>query len=109
MSETEPPTERQRYWLQHLEACQANHQTLAAYAAAHGLNVRSLYDARKRLKRQGVLPIAPGGPRFVRVSAADCGRLPTACRVLLANGAVVELTCGGEEVERVLRAVSRLP
>jgi hypothetical protein len=109
MSEHPKVTERQHFWLEHIHACRDSQQSLTAYAAQHGLNVRSLYGAKKKLKRQGILEPAPGKHRFMRVTAAAT-RLPTAsCRILLANGAVVELGCGGEEVERILQAVSRLP
>ena len=45
--------ERQTFWLEHLRACADGSMT--AYAEANGLNVRSLYGAKKRLKRQGLL------------------------------------------------------
>ena len=42
-------TERQRYWLKHIHACDAAGQTSVDYAQAHGINVKSLYSARKTL------------------------------------------------------------
>lgn len=102
-------TTQQRVWLGHLRACGNGRQTLAAYAAQQGLNVRALYDARKRLKRRGVLPEAVGEGRFVRVTPAEPLPLPAGCRVLLRNGVVVEWLGGGAELERILQAAARLP
>ena len=42
-------TERQRFWLRHLRACEVSGQTSIDYAKAHGLKVKSLYSARKAL------------------------------------------------------------
>jgi hypothetical protein len=65
-----------RGWLRHLRAADRSAGTLKAYAARRGLPVQSLYQARKRLRRLGVL--APSGRRgkkkppaaFVKVERA---------------------------------------
>lgn len=59
-------TERQRYWLRHVRACEASGKTAAAYSGTHGLNGRTLYGAKKVLVRKGVLP-RTHGIRFQRV------------------------------------------
>jgi len=70
--------ERQAFWLEPLRAC-AN-GSLKAYAAAHGLDLRALYDAKARLKRQGLLTPAPA--RLVRVErAASSVGSAALCRV----------------------------
>ena len=51
MSNASELTERQAFWLAHLRACGKG--SLKAYAEAHGLDVRALYDAKARLKRKG--------------------------------------------------------
>lgn len=48
-------TEKQRYWLTHLEACEKSGQNVTSYAAANGLDRRVLYNWRSRLCRMGVL------------------------------------------------------
>ena len=65
-------TERQRFWLRHLRACEVSGQTSIDYAKAHGLKVKALYAARKALAEKGALP--PGPPPvngFQRVQVVD--------------------------------------
>ena len=85
-------TERQRCWLRHLRACESSGKTMQAYALEAGIGVRSLYDAKKRLKRIGIwAPMRNAAPvRFdrVEVAAARFGR----CRIELANGIAVEIS-----------------
>ena len=49
-------TERQRCWLEQIEACAASGKSVAAYAEKHGLDARAMYGAKKVLVRKGVLP-----------------------------------------------------
>jgi hypothetical protein len=55
-------TDKEQYWLNHLQQCQVSGQNMAAYAKAQGLGLKSFYRWRKRLRflqagRQGtVLP-----------------------------------------------------
>jgi len=49
-------TERQQYWLKHIRACDAAGKTSIDYARANGINVKSLYSARKALAEKGTLP-----------------------------------------------------
>jgi len=51
-----PLTELQRYWLEHFRACTASGQGMAAYAAAHELDVKAMYASKKVLVKKGVLP-----------------------------------------------------
>ena len=58
-------TERQRYWLEHVQTCAASGKTVAEYAAEHGLAAQAMYAGKKILVRKGVLP--PARPaRFQR-------------------------------------------
>jgi hypothetical protein len=75
--------------LEHLQEARAQGTSLSAYARTHGLNVRTLYDADKRLRKKEMIAEAgqakpgpgaerkdeSGAKRFVavRVSAADAG------------------------------------
>jgi len=72
MSEAEDTalTERQRYWLEQIQACEASGKTIAEYAAAHGLAAQAMYAGKKMLVRKGVL--APTRPaRFQRAHVAE--------------------------------------
>ena len=58
MKETEGSalTERQRYWLEQIRACEASGKTIAEYATAHGVKVHAMYAGKKKLVEKGVLP-----------------------------------------------------
>ena len=108
MSDKKGVTPRLRYWSEHLQTCAARGMTLSAYAAAEGLKVGALYEAKSRLKQRGLWPLP--GARFVRVlpgrsSAAGAASAPL-CRVTLPNGVVVE-TAGGD-LATVLQAAAQL-
>jgi len=47
-------TERQAYWLAHVQACDTTGQSTFAYAKAHGLQPRAMYKARQVLIEKGV-------------------------------------------------------
>jgi len=49
-------TERQRYWLQHFQACEASGKSIAEYAATQDIAVRAMYSGRKILVKKGALP-----------------------------------------------------
>ena len=108
MSTVSSLTPRQQFWTEHLRQCAERGQSLAAYAAAHGLKVGGLYEAKSRLRRRGLWPAA--GSRFVRVQPTRTGEAPqvaTVYRVSLPNGVVVE--AAGGELSAVLRAAAQLP
>jgi hypothetical protein len=45
-------TDRQRYWLEHVQACEAS----AKYAAEHDVKVHTMYAGKKKLVEKGILP-----------------------------------------------------
>jgi hypothetical protein len=58
-SGSKQPSERDQFWLDHEAAQVASGQTAKEYAAAEGLSLQSLYQARKRLRALGLLAAAP--------------------------------------------------
>jgi predicted glutamine amidotransferase len=48
-------TASQQLWLNHLQRCEAQGQSLSAYAKAEGLDLKALYNWRFRLKKKGIL------------------------------------------------------
>jgi len=58
MDEAEEPrlTDRQRYWLEHIKACDASGKSVSGYAAEQGFQVGAMYAGKKALVRKGVLP-----------------------------------------------------
>ena len=96
-------TERDRFWLRHLERQRSGAGTSKAYAAREGLSIYALYQARKHLVARGVWPastrprerVRPSPPRsapqFARVTLpAPAPSAAPACRLRLASGLVIE-------------------
>jgi len=94
-------TEKQRHWLEHLQACEASGKGIAAYAADQGLDARTLYAGKKILVKKGVLPRTRRS-RFHRVQVQDLVS-DNAWRILLPNGLVIDFT--GAVDARTLSAV----
>ena len=62
-------TERQRYWLEYIQASEASGKGATAYAAEQGFRVGAMYAGKKMLVRKGALPgVQPR--RFQRVQMA---------------------------------------
>ena len=82
-------TERQQYWLDHIQACEALGETTKAYAELHGLSVSMMYSWRKELTIRGVYSRQSSGsrsPRFDRVEVME-SKTPTGTwRITLPNG-----------------------
>jgi len=49
-------TGQQRYWLKHVQACEASGKRITEYAAENGIGVRAMYDGKRALVKKGVLP-----------------------------------------------------
>lgn len=83
-------TERQRYWLEQIRACEGSGKTVAEYAAAHGFDARAMYAGKKILVKKGMLP-ATRQRRFQRaqVVAAVSG---SEWRIQLPNGISVDFS-----------------
>jgi len=118
VSESHPPTERDRFWLDHEAALAASDQTAKAYAAEQGLSLYALYQARKRLRALGLLPpVRPRrspskrGARSVAFSKVELASPPSAVRpdfrLALPNGLILEWS-GAELPEPVIQFVERL-
>ena len=46
-------SDRQRYWLEHVRACDTAGQSTLEYSKAHGLESRAMYKARQLLVEKG--------------------------------------------------------
>jgi hypothetical protein len=83
-------TERDRFWLGHLKAIEAEGIATKAYAKRKRLSVQALYQAKKRLVGRGSWPVR-AAPRFTPVQVAAVPvRAVTGCRLRLPGGAVLE-------------------
>lgn len=94
-------TEKQRYWLSHIEACQAAEQTLASYANTHDLDVQSLYRWKSVLTKRGCFNDGTGAHTdnalFTRVTLEPslCASSAT-WQVHFPNGCVLHTDDGNE-------------
>ena len=101
-------TERQRYWLEKLQACESEGKSLSSYAADQGFHVGAIYAAKKTLIRKGVLP-QTSGVRFQRVQT-QAMNVSNEWRIRFPNGMSVEF-CGSTDtgsLSTILSAVARL-
>ena len=83
-------TEHQRYWLKHIQACEACGKSIAAYAREHGLQVNAMYSGKTILVTKGALP-RTRSPQFQRVQAVDTAN-GSQWRVQFPNGVSVSFT-----------------
>ena len=86
-------TALQRRALEHVERAKAEGLSLSAYAQAHGISARQVYDATSQLRRAGVLsrPAMAAQPKFVAVKIASAPLGSAAvCRITIAAGLTIE-------------------
>lgn len=109
MSDT-PITERQQFWLDHIQAAEAFDGSIADYARSEGLKPKELYSWKGILARRGLLdrPLADSNSGFVRVIAPARS---LGMSLVLPNG--VRLEWHGdlcpEQLEALVTSASRLP
>ena len=95
-------TERDRFWLGHLERQAAGAETSKAYAAREELSISAFYQARMRLIAAGAWQAAPvrkrlrpqaaSAPLFTRLAlpVPAPSAAASACRLRLASGVIIE-------------------
>ncbi len=103
-------TAHQRTWLERIRSCEASGMTMSAYAAEHGWDARTMYGARKVLKRKGVLSGGDHQVRFQRARIVSAEGREMSWRIELPNGVTVAF-CGvvdGGSLSTVLTTVASL-
>ena len=82
-------TERDGFWLGHLEAIEREGVAAKAYARRRRLSVDALYQAKKRLVKMGAWPVRRRpAVRFAEVRVTSAPR--SGCRLRLPSGAALE-------------------
>ena len=94
-------TDRQRYWLEHVQACEAAGKTIVEYAAAQEFCAQDMYAGKSVLVKKGVLP-ATQPTRFQRVQVVEAAA-SNQWRIGLPNG--VSVAFAGEVDSRALSVV----
>ena len=103
-------TKRQQHWLGHIKAAEASGGTLVAYASAHKLKVKDLYQWKTALSHRGFLPENKPKPAFVPVATLPANVSLTHCDVTLPNGVCVQFAGKLDSVSlrEIMTAASRL-
>ncbi len=111
MPKPKPPiTKRQQQWLDHINAADASDDSLVAYAAAHKLKVKDLYQWKTVLGRRGLLPGKRATSSFVPVMQPPVATPCTSCNITLPNGVRLQLTgdLNSLSLREIMTAASRL-
>jgi len=101
-------TERQRYWLKKLQACESEGKSLSSYAADQGFHVGAIYAAKKTLIRKGVLP-QTSGIRFQRAQV-EAVKVGSEWRIQFPNGISVAFSGSADagSLSTILSTLARL-
>jgi hypothetical protein len=94
-------TDRQRFWLEHVRACEASGKPTAEYAASQDIAVQAMYAGKSMLVKKGVLPTTQP-VRFQRLRVIEA-QLSSQWRIGLPNGVSVAFV--GEVDARTLTTV----
>lgn len=94
-------TDRQRFWLKHIQACEASGKSIAAYSAEQGIAARAMYGGKKVLVKKGVLATTRPA-RFHRVQVMEA-TVSNQWRIGLPNG--VSVAFAGEVDPQALTAI----
>jgi len=105
---TEELKERQRYWLQHLQAASARGVSLAEYARTEQLDSDALYRWRKLFRRKGEITGKQSKEPAVRFSAVRIGSAGAALgAVTVRVGSVLQIECASVPSPQWLAAFAR--
>lgn len=87
-------TQRQQFWLAHIQAALRAGRGLKHYASAHRLSLGALYNAKSVLKRDGLLKSGStelAASAFVPVQIASQAATPIRCRLQHLSGWQLEM------------------
>jgi hypothetical protein len=81
-------TDRQRYWLEHIQACEASGKSIAEYAKAQEFGAQAMYAGKSALVKKGILSFTQP-TRFERVQVMEAS-VSCQWRIGLPNGVSVD-------------------
>ena len=93
-----PLTRQQRYWLEHIKACEASGRPVAVYAREQGLAAQALYNWKSRLSKLGVLSEQTRPVPFQAVRVVTERPMQGGCRIVLPNGIRAEFSAESDPV-----------
>ena len=100
-------TQRQIFWLDHIQQCKESGQSLRAYAKSNDLNRNSLYTAHSTLKAKGVIACKKPTVEFQRI-AMQRTTLPPTVKITCPNGFIVEAHAEIAPLQLILQMVSTI-
>ena len=110
--------EKESKWLEHLKAAESSGLKLSAYAAIHQIDVRQLYEAKRKRAQQAasnwtLVRLKPDPPAQVTPKAREwVAPTSVAMQARLGNGVVLSWTHDQRAAEApcsVLRTLAALP
>jgi hypothetical protein len=60
-------TEKQQYWLSHIQQAKSANQSLSAYAQQHALDLKAMYNFHWLLRKRGLLESPEQPSQFIKV------------------------------------------
>lgn len=105
---SQPPiSERQQFWLEHVQAAVHSDHSQAEYARTHGLKVKDLYQWKTLLTRRGFTFDEQPPSGFVSVRSSPAAALT----LVLPNGVRLEATGALDEqqIKILLTQASQIP
>jgi hypothetical protein len=87
-------TDKQRYWLTHVERCEVTGSTMVAYAGAQSLDLKQFYTWKMRLTRLGILPQSTKPVAFKRIAVRPTQEFGASCRIECPNGTRIQVAAG---------------
>jgi transposase-like protein len=107
-------TSTQRFWLEHVEACEAAGVSMKAYAERHGLSLQSFYCWKGQLKKRGQLsprPSSTDANAIMPVALVASPEPRPGARISLATGITIEVpSCvSPEALVRLIGAAMDVP
>ena len=100
-------TQRQLYWLNHIQQCKESGQSLRAYAKSNDLNRNSLYTAHSKLKSKGVIASKKSSSTFQRLTIQRVSSPPT-IKITCPNGFTIETHAEASLLQPLLQIVSTI-
>ncbi len=98
-------TAKQKLWLSHVKAADASDSSIADYAEAHGLRLKTLYQWKTKLVKLGFY--GPGAESsqsaFVPVRPVQSSTCIPSCTIKLVDGTKIEFT--GELDAKIIRSI----
>jgi hypothetical protein len=97
-------TQKERYWLDHIQQAQTRNQSLTEYAEAYSLNLKCFYNYRSKLRKKGFLEPKPSNP-FVKATVSVAGGLNNTL-ILLPNGIRIEMQCPADALLNIIKRLA---